>query len=138
MTNFPPEIVALATGFGGGVGSSGNTCGALLGAIMATGIIHGRKNPYAKESAEERRKELSGPQGLYRLFNNLVHEFAEINGSACCEELIKPYSYSSEERKLFCRTMVSKTAILAIDWIFNGIEKGYSYPFHHNIMGKTD
>ena len=43
--DFLPETVALATGFGGGMGLTGNNWGALIGAVMAVGAVHGRKNP---------------------------------------------------------------------------------------------
>lgn len=135
MTEFPAEITALATGMGGGIGSSGNTCGALIGAIMAAGILHGRKNPLAKETLEERRDEMFGPEGVIRLFNNIVHEFKEKNGYACCEELIKAYDYSSVDRKRLCKNIVVEATGIAVDWLYNGIEKGYAYPYQYNIMG---
>ena len=40
-TGFPQEIQKLATGFGGGVGLYGDTCGAISGAVMAVGAIVG-------------------------------------------------------------------------------------------------
>ena len=44
MNNFdmglPKEVVKLATGFGGGMGHTKNTCGAITGAVMAlSGIL---------------------------------------------------------------------------------------------------
>ena len=43
IKDFPPEVVALSTGFGGGIGQYGATCGALIGATIAVGCMHGRK-----------------------------------------------------------------------------------------------
>ena len=34
-TGLPKEVVKLATGFGGGMGHTKNTCGAITGAVMA-------------------------------------------------------------------------------------------------------
>ena len=86
MTSFPAEITALATGMGGGVGSTGNACGALTGAIMAAGVVHGRKNPMAKETLEERVEEMFGEQGE-SAFNNLANDF--IDSRFChCKELL--------------------------------------------------
>ena len=42
LTDFPPEVVALSSGFGGGIGMTQNTCGAILGAALAeTTAIYG-------------------------------------------------------------------------------------------------
>jgi C_GCAxxG_C_C family probable redox protein len=136
LTSFPSEITALATGMGGGIGSTGNACGALLGAVMAAGIIHGRKNPLEKETLQERTDQMFGPEGVIRLFNNIAHDFKEINGSANCIELIAPYDYSSVDRRRFCKNIVANTTSMAVDWIFAGIEKGYCIPYQENIMGR--
>jgi C_GCAxxG_C_C family probable redox protein len=48
IIDFPSEIVASATGFGGGIGLSGNNCGGLTGGIMAIGAVHGRRVPMKK------------------------------------------------------------------------------------------
>lgn len=49
ITDFPPEVVALATGFGG------NTCNALTGGIMGIGTVHGRRNPTDRELKMDER-----------------------------------------------------------------------------------
>ena len=41
-TDLPADAWKLATGFGGGLGLYGDTCGALTGAILAVGAVHGR------------------------------------------------------------------------------------------------
>ncbi len=43
----PP--LRIATGFGGGVGRTGDVCGAVTGAVMAMGWARGRNNPEDKE-----------------------------------------------------------------------------------------
>ena len=43
-TGLPPEAKKMATGFGGGIGLYGDTCGAIAGAIMAVSAVHGRSN----------------------------------------------------------------------------------------------
>jgi len=47
IKDFPPEVVAVSTGFGGGIGQFGTICGALAGATIAVGCVHGRKTPQA-------------------------------------------------------------------------------------------
>ena len=68
-TGLPKEVVKLATGFGGGMGHTKNTCGAITGAVMALSAIVGRENPLAKETAGERIKELQ--QDIYPYPNEL-------------------------------------------------------------------
>ena len=41
-TGLPKEVKKMATGFGGGIGLFGDTCGALVGAVMAVSAVHGR------------------------------------------------------------------------------------------------
>lgn len=42
---FPPEVMRLASGFCEGFGGSRCTCGALAGAVMASGMLAGRDGP---------------------------------------------------------------------------------------------
>ena len=49
-SDLPPEVIALATVFGGGMGHTKNTCGAITGGVMALSAVIGRKHPLAKES----------------------------------------------------------------------------------------
>jgi C_GCAxxG_C_C family probable redox protein len=39
------EVVKLSSGFTGGIGKSGNICGALTGGVMALGLAFGRTEP---------------------------------------------------------------------------------------------
>ncbi len=65
----------LAAGFGGGIGGSGATCGALVGAVMAVGLIHGR------DSSEEER-------GAAGAISRQIHDaFEEQMGSTACRKL---------------------------------------------------
>ncbi len=38
----PEEVLKCATGFGTGIGGSGNVCGAISGSVMAIGLKYGR------------------------------------------------------------------------------------------------
>ena len=42
-TGLPRETLCLMTGFGGGGGLFGDTCGALVGAMAALGAVYGRR-----------------------------------------------------------------------------------------------
>ena len=66
LSDFPPETVALASGFGAGMGASHHTCGAINGGMLVIGTMQGRKDPYALPTFEERVDELNHPQkGVY-------------------------------------------------------------------------
>ena len=136
ITDMPIEIVSLATGLGGGIGSSGNTCCAVIGATMGMSTVHGRKDPFDLPTPEARRDQLGGENGRYRLYNNMVHEFRTKIGSMNCAELTCPYDYYSDERKERCRAIIGDAAALGIKWTLIGLEQGYRHPFHYNIMGK--
>ncbi len=136
LTDMPLETVTLAAGLGGGIGSSGNTCCAIIGGCMGIGIIHGRKDPFLLPTPEARINQLAGDEGLYRLYNNFVFDVKKAIGSASCAELTCPYDYYSDERKQHCRNIIGEAAALAMKWIFIGIDEGYRHPFNYNIMGK--
>lgn len=65
----------LATGFGGGIGGSGATCGALVGAVMAVGLLHGR------DSSDGDR------QPTAAISREIHHGFEAEMGSTSCREL---------------------------------------------------
>jgi len=136
IKDFPPEVVALATGFGGGIGQYGTVCGALAGATIAVGCVHGRKNPM-NGTFEERVGQLQGNPGLYRLFNNLPNDFAEKFGTCECRELISGFeSFEARERKKMCHQLVIEAAGMAVDYIIRGQEEGYTQKMRKNLAGK--
>ncbi|MCP3926923.1 MAG: hypothetical protein GY714_30565 [Desulfobacterales bacterium] len=135
--DFPEETVALATGFGGGFGLTGNNCGALAGGIMAIGLIHGRKNPLDGEF-KDRVDKLYGNPGLYRFFNGLPNKFIEKYGSINCYKLNEDYNeWFDRDRFKNCMSIVIETTEMAVDFIFEGQKNGYSQPFGKNMAGKS-
>ncbi len=86
-TPFPKDVIALATGFGGGMGHTKNTCGAVTGAVMALSTIVGRKNPAEKETMAERIQELNG---IYDIVGRMVEEIKDEYGTLICSELAAP------------------------------------------------
>src|SRR5512137_671186 len=77
----PDQAVSLATGFGAGIGRSGQVCGAVSGACMVIGLRYGSKP--SEESSFAERKEKT-----YLLVADLLDKFKERNGSTNCRELI--------------------------------------------------
>lgn len=68
----------VASSFGGGLGRMREVCGAVSGMAMAAGLIYGYSDPKAKSEKAEH----------YALIQELVKEFADINGSYLCRELL--------------------------------------------------
>lgn len=123
-TDFPPEIIALSSGFGGGIGMTKNTCGALLGACLAAATTKGRKNPLEKENFDERVAQLNGQGGIYETFGKLVREFEAEFGSVTCRELTAPFEdFHSKERKKYCQKIVCFAAGLGTKYALQDCEE---------------
>jgi len=83
------EALALkiACGFGGGIGRTGRTCGAVTGAIMAIGLKYGQAD-LADEEARQKTHELAA---------EFIKRFTALHGSIECRELIG-YDLSDPEQ----------------------------------------
>ncbi|MFX0073699.1 MAG: C-GCAxxG-C-C family protein [Candidatus Hermodarchaeota archaeon] len=87
----------LASPFGAGMGSLGNTCGAVTGAFMVLGLKFGNKK------ANEIKKKAKA----YEVVREFVDKFKSRNGTIMCKELLNCDIDTSEgrnsaiEQKLF-------------------------------------
>jgi len=130
----PKESVAMTIGFGGGIGMSGYTCGALSAAIIACGCLYGRPDPWGIE-ADERMKEIQDK--YYRRYNNLAYDFAQANGSALCNEICSKYGeFHDKERRKNCLKIVGRTAALTVDYLNMSQEEAFKLPYHANIANR--
>jgi C_GCAxxG_C_C family probable redox protein len=68
----------IAMGFGGGMGRSGKTCGAVTGAFMVIGL----KQDLTAENAQQTKDK------VYALVREFSQRFTEINGTTTCKELL--------------------------------------------------
>ena len=68
----------VAQAFGGGLGRTGNVCGAVSGALMAIGL-----KVWAKDGKDNAAKEQA-----YRLAQNLMAQFQAHHGAINCRDLI--------------------------------------------------
>ena len=68
----------IASGFGGGMGRMGGTCGAVTGAFMALGLRHGMTEPEQKDLKEKN----------YAMTREFAARFTAKNGSIVCRELL--------------------------------------------------
>jgi C_GCAxxG_C_C family probable redox protein len=70
---------SAATAFGGGIGRTGNICGALSGGLIVIGLAVGRTDA----------KDDEGKQKAYSAARDLLHRFNERWGTVTCRELIQ-------------------------------------------------
>jgi C_GCAxxG_C_C family probable redox protein len=68
----------IASGLGGGIGATGNTCGAALGAILILGLKFGSTNP----------KDKNAKYATYKKVREFCEEFKTRAGSLLCRELL--------------------------------------------------
>ncbi len=71
----------IASTFGGGIGKTGETCGAVTGALMVIGLKYGSTNPKDKKTKAK----------IHRLVNKFIVKFKSCNKkhSTLCRELIE-------------------------------------------------
>ena len=68
----------IATSLGAGIGRTGNICGAVSGAILAIGLIHGMNRPDDTEAREK----------SYQLTQDFMKTFTDRYGSVSCPTLL--------------------------------------------------
>ncbi len=107
QTEYPPEVLALASGFGGGIGQSRHICGAVTGAVMALGLIYGRREPMSPEAPVLKTE-------VYPEFAALFQDLEARCGSVMCSELTRDFAdFGSIERRRHCAGIVSACVDIA-------------------------
>ena len=104
------QAVSLGSGFGGGIGDSGCTCGAISGAVMALGLFLGPG-----------RKEALGKKKFRKLVGEFHDRFRESSGSVCCRDLIADFRKDRKGRSVFCRGLTGRCTEDAVNVIFQEI-----------------
>jgi len=142
-TGLPPEVKKVATGFGGGVGLFGDTCGAITGAVIAVGAVHGRRalpEGEEREAAKKSANQLYGKPGLYRLFNQIPNRVKDKYGFTLCRELTVKWqgSWLCREHALHCREIITDAAAIAAELITTEQEVASSRPFGSNVENLKD
>jgi len=72
------DSLKIATGFGAGMAKMQQTCGAVTGAYMVIGALHGRVNPDDEASRDK----------TYGLIEEFNRRFIDLQGSLNCRELL--------------------------------------------------
>ncbi len=141
--DLPPDALRLATGFGGGVGLYGDTCGAVTGAMLAVSAVHGRRalpEGDGREVALKSREQFYGRPGLYRIFNQLPNGVAEKYGSIVCRELTGKWQsdWLCREHALSCREVITDAAGIAAELVLTETEELANRPFGANVEHLVD
>ena len=99
--NIQSDIIpGIATGFCGGMSRTAGLCGALVGGVMALGILYGRK------SSED------SPKKIYALSERLVRDFEKHLGSRNCSDILGCDISTQEGESEFKAKNLMKTVCL--------------------------
>lgn len=110
-TDLPDAAVKLASGFGLGMGNTKNTCGAVVGAVMALGAAKGGGLSQAATPAE-RIARLNGE--VYPPVAGLIREIEGDYGTLICGELSAPHGdFEGRTRKKSCQQFIGYCCRLA-------------------------
>lgn len=109
--NDPAVIKALGS-FGGGIGGTGNVCGALVGAVSIMGTLYSRSNLDEKENPRMWA-------ATKKIMNNFEELTAEFGGTNCCQiarvdwmewDQVKNFYKNPQSRRQVCVKVVGQTA----------------------------
>ena len=127
----PPEYVAFATGFGGGGGGTGLTCGALSSAILANNIVHGRKPPISPDGRTDLKEK------HYKRYNNIVSDFVKVASSGLCRDIINqfPEGYNDDNTRPNCLRICSEAAKIAVDYLQMDVEEAAKRGYDPTVVG---
>ena len=110
LATYGPELgmdretaLKIAGGFGSGMGRMAGTCGAVTGAFMVVGLVHGMT-----KEGDQKQKEIS-----YELVRRFAGKFRERNRTLECRELMgvdvsTPEGFSVASEKNIFRTVCPK------------------------------
>jgi C_GCAxxG_C_C family probable redox protein len=110
-------IPRIATGFGAGVGRSGQICGALSGAVMAMGLLKG-----CDKGEEEREKRNAAYENVQRVIKDFEKEF----GSSKCIMLTQCDLQTEEGQKKYrCEELRRNLCPKLVGWCADYVAEKY-------------
>jgi C_GCAxxG_C_C family probable redox protein len=102
------QAAQLGSGFCGGMGEAGCTCGALSGAVMGLGLLLG---PHAKGGMNKNK---------FRQIAKAMHDrFQGEFSSTCCRILIEPFAKDKKGGSKFCTHLTGSAAALAVELLLD-------------------
>lgn len=93
-------VPRIATAFGGGIGGTGSVCGALVGAVMAIGLRHGREQASQRDTR------------AYVLTQELRRRFEADMGDVDCRQLTGMDLTTRDGVKCFYESDVPRTVCM--------------------------
>lgn len=93
------SVIAMASGFPVGIGGSGCSCGAIIGGVMALGMIFGRTR--AKDERVTKAMALA---------KELHDQFQDNHGTLCCRVLTRNLALGSPEHLEQCISLTGEVA----------------------------
>ncbi len=143
-TGLPPAALKVATGFGGGVGLFGDTCGAISGAVLAVSAVYGRtglpEDEDRKKAMAAASQQLYGKPGLYRIFNQIPNQLKDKYGHTLCREIAGRWQddWLCRDHALHCREIITDAAELAATLICADRDEIAARPFGQNVERLQD
>ncbi len=107
-----PAVIKALGAFGGGIGGTGNICGALVGAVSVLGTMYSRSSLDGKENP----RMWNATKIVMKNFQDLTDEYGGIN---CCQiarvdwmerDQVKDFYGNPESRRQHCVRVVGETA----------------------------
>ena len=107
-----PAVIKALGAFGGGIGGTGNICGALVGAVSVLGTMYSRSNLDEKENP----RMWNATKIVMKNFQDLTDEYGGIN---CCQiarvdwmerDQVKDFYGNPESRRQHCVRVVGEPA----------------------------
>jgi C_GCAxxG_C_C family probable redox protein len=107
-----PSVIKALGAFGGGIGGTGNICGALVGAVSVIGSLYSRSSLDEKENP----RMWAATKAVMKQFEELTAAHGGIN---CCQiarvdwmdrDQVKDFYGNPESRRQHCITVVGETA----------------------------
>jgi C_GCAxxG_C_C family probable redox protein len=119
--NLPKGIAPRAgSALGGGVGASGEVCGAITGAAVALGLYKGRDDITDEVGAERKKK-------LYVTMRQLSKAFTAKFGAVTCRQLIELDLSDPDQLEIFKQcgkrsNLCTKFVAFAADWMTENLD----------------
>ena len=109
------QAYKMGAHFGSGM-RHGSTCGAITGAVLALGLVKGRRNPFGpKEEMGARVKQLQGE--IYPVFGQMIEEIKAHFGTLICSEMSQQFDdFDGKPRKKNCMEAIAYCAAIAVKY----------------------